>query len=79
MEREFLGIGQVADLTGVSSKTVRRWLTQGLPFVQKGTGQKILVRRTDIYEFLTPRRAEGPRLDDLVAEVCGDLMGGHSR
>ena len=50
---DYLTVRQVAASTGVSVSTVKRWIEQGLPKVQRGMG-KILIPRKDLQQWLTP-------------------------
>ena len=65
-----------AAYAGVSVSTFRGWLKQGLPHAKLPSGT-ILVRFEAIDSFLNTFEVEGgrDRLDDLVDEVVGDLVG----
>jgi len=69
----FLSIERAARWSSVSTKTVRRWIEQGLPVYQAGPKTKVLIEPEHIRTFLTKRQAERPALDALVDEVMGDL------
>jgi len=70
----FLDIGKAARWASVSEKTISRWLGRGLQFYQEGQRTKILIRPTDLEEFLTRRQAPKPALDMLVQEVIRGLQ-----
>ncbi len=70
----FLDIGKAARWASVSEKTISRWLGRGLQFYQEGPRTKILIRPTDLEEFLTRRQAPKPALDMLVEEVIRGLQ-----
>ena len=65
----FLSLEHAAQWADVSVKTVKRWLSRGLPSYQEGPRTKVLIRPGDIEEFLTKRQAERPALDVLIEET----------
>ena len=69
----FLDIGKAARWASVSEKTISRWLGRGLQFYQEGQRTKILIRPTDLEEFLTRRQAPKSNLDDMVDTVMSEL------
>ncbi len=73
MTRGFLSLEHAAQWSDVSVKTVRRWISQGLPRYQEGPRSKVLIRPGDIEQFLTRRQAAKPVLDAMVEEVLDEL------
>ena len=71
----FLDIGKAARWASVSEKTISRWLGRGLQFYQEGQRTKILIRPTDLEEFLTRRQVPKSNLDVMVAEIFKELRG----
>jgi hypothetical protein len=69
----FLPLEQAALWSGVSVKTLQRWLRAGLPKYQAGPGCKVLIRPRDIEAFLTRTQAQPPKLTQLVDEVFQSL------
>lgn len=69
----YLPIRDAAAWAGVSSKTVRRWMKQGLPFRQAGTRAKVLIRPADIDRFLDEKQVPQVDLISLVDEVMQNL------
>ena len=65
----FLSLQDAAAWAGVSRRTMRRWLGQGLPRYQSGPRAKVLVRREDITSFLTKRQVPVVDLNQIVEEV----------
>ena len=76
MTRGLLSLEHAAQWSDVSVKTVKRWISQGLPFFQSGPRSMILIDPHDIRTFLTRRVAPKPTLDRLVDQVMGELRGG---
>jgi hypothetical protein len=72
----FLPLDQAAMWAGVSERTLKRWIAQGLPKYQAGPRTKVLVRPGDIERFLTRKEAQPPPLNQLVDEVFQSLMTG---
>jgi hypothetical protein len=69
----FLPLIAAAAWTGVSPKTVKRWLSRGLPFYQEAPKSKVLIRPIDIEEFLIRRQVPQSDLDTMVEEVVRGL------
>jgi len=67
---------EAAVWAGVSPKTMRRWMAQGLPYYQTGPGHKVLLRLEDIQAFLTRRQAPQVDLDVMVNQVLTELKAG---
>ncbi len=74
MTRGLLSLEHAAQWSDVSVKTVKRWISQGLPFFQSGPRSMILIDPHDIRTFLTRRVAPKPTLDAMVEEVMGELQ-----
>jgi predicted site-specific integrase-resolvase len=72
----YLPLREAARWAGVSVRTLKRWITRGLPTYQAGPREKVLVRPADIDAFLTRRQVQQVNLNALVDEVLGDLRGG---
>ena len=75
MTRGLLSLEHAAQWSDVSVKTVKRWISQGLPFFQSGPKCVILIDPHDIRTFLHRRVDPQPELDRLVDEVLQDLGG----
>ena len=75
----YLSLSMAAAFVSVSSRTVKRWIAQGLPTYQAGPRTKVLIRPSDIERFLTRQQAPRPALDRMVAEVMQGLQGSGSR
>ncbi len=67
---------EAAVWAGVSPRTMRRWMAQGLPYYQTGPGHKVLLRLDDIEAFLTRRHTPPVDLDAMVNEVLTELKAG---
>jgi len=70
----FLSIERAAQWSSVSTKTVRRWIEQGLPVYQAGPRTKVLIEPEHIRTFLTKRQTAKPNLDAMVQEVIRGLQ-----
>lgn len=70
----FLSLEHAAEYADVSVKTVKRWIERGLPKYQAGSRSKVLIRTTDIEDYLRRQQAKTPNLDALVDEVVNELM-----
>jgi len=69
----FLNLAHAAQWADVSQKTLKRWLTHGLPHFQEGPGTKILIRPNDIEQFLTRQQRSKSSLDQMVEETLKGL------
>ncbi|MCH8041444.1 MAG: helix-turn-helix domain-containing protein [Nitrospinae bacterium] len=69
----FLPLSVAATWAGVSPRTLKRWLSQGLPYHQAGPRTKVLIRPADIEKFLTRRQHPTPSLDALVNQTLAEL------
>ncbi len=71
----FMPIVDAAAWAGVSRRTMKRWIDQGLPRYQAGARSKVLVRAADIEQFLTRKQSPAPDLNAMVKEVLAGLDG----
>jgi len=69
-------VREAAVWAGVSPKTMRRWMTQGLLYYQTDRGHKVLLRLEEIEAFLTRRQAPQVDLDAMVNQVLTELKVG---
>ena len=69
----FLPLAQAAAWAGVSPKTMKRWMTKGLPVYQAGPREKILIDPHDIRNFLARKQTNHSDLDNLVEEMVAEL------
>ncbi len=72
----FMPLAEAAAWAGVSQRTMRRWISHGLPCYQAGPRSKVLIRPSDIGQFLTRQDAAKPDLNTMVDEVMNDLTRG---
>lgn len=72
-ERGYMPLVEAADWAGVSPRTLKRWIRRGLPTYQAGPREKVLVRPSDIDQFLTRKQAPTPDLGAMVEEVLAGL------
>ncbi len=61
----------------VSPKTLQRWIGRRLPVYQAGPCEKVLVRPTDIDQFLIRHKRSTVDLNTLVDQVIVDLQHRH--
>ena len=73
MEPGYFPLRKAAAWAGVSVRTMKRWITKGLPTYQAGPREKVLIRPTDIDAFLTRQQRQVPNLDAMVNEVLKSL------
>ena len=69
----YLPLTKAALWAGISRRTLKRWIKQGLPFFQAPNGGKILVRPDDINCFLVKRQEPESGIDTLVDDVLREL------
>jgi hypothetical protein len=71
----YLPLKQAAVWAGVSARTMKRWVADGLPSYQAGHRTKVLIRPMDIDQFLIKRRRQIPQVDieTMIDEVLSDL------
>lgn len=65
----YLTIHGAAQYASVSTKTLRRWITSGLPVHQGTTRGKVLIRPADIDAYLTRRQVPVLDLNALVNDT----------
>ena len=70
----YLPLREAAAWAGVSERTLKRWISRGLPTFQAGPREKVLIRPIDIDTFLTRRQVPTPDLNALVEEVMRSLQ-----
>ena len=69
----FLSLAHAAAYADVSTKTIKRWIERGLPKYQAGPRSKVLIRPTDIEQFLLRKESMPQNLDGMVEEVFDGL------
>ena len=75
--QKFMSLPEAAAWAGVSPRTVRRWIDQGLPHYQARPRCKVLIWPADIEQFLIRQQTSKPDLNAMVAEVITGLSRGH--
>ena len=73
LERGYLTLRRAAEWASVSEKTLRRWISRGLPIYQAGPRERVLLKSEDIDQFLTCKKAQPIDLNQLVDQVMADL------
>ncbi len=71
----FMPLNEASAWAGVSPRTMRRWIDQGLPRFQSAPRAKVLLRAADIEAFLERRQTTKPDLNALVEEVLKGMVG----
>ena len=69
----FLPLHRAAAWAGVSVRTMKRWIADGLPKYQAGPHTKVLIRLKDIEGFLIKQQMPTPDLDSLVEDALAEL------
>lgn len=72
----FLPLKGAAAWAGVSVRSLKRWIDQGLPYYQPYPRGRVLVKLSDIQDFLTPKQVVKPDLDRVVKTLLEDLGKG---
>jgi len=70
--RGYLKVKQAAKYAGISERTFRDWLKEGLPHFRLSSGT-ILIAYLDIDTWLEQFRTDGSNLDAIVDEVVQDI------
>jgi hypothetical protein len=70
--RGYAKVKKGAAYGGVSERTFRDWLKDGLPHFRLSSGT-ILVAYSDIDAWLEGFRVDGSRVDEIVDQVMSDL------
>ncbi len=73
-----MSLVDAAHWAGVSPRTLKRWISRGLPTYQAGPREKVLVKPGDIDQFLTRKQAPTPDLGVMVDEVFHGLSKGRA-
>ncbi len=69
---------EAATWAGVSPRTLKRWIRRGLPIYQAGPREKVLVKTSDIDQFLTRKQVPVPDLGAMVDEVFQGFSQGRA-
>lgn len=69
----YLPLSDAAKWAGVSPRTIKRWIARGLVTYQAGLREKVLIKPSDIDQFLTRRHVVKPDLNVMVEEVLRSL------
>lgn len=69
----YLSIEGAAHYASVSTRTIKRWITQGLPTYQGSVRGKVLIKPGDIDAFLEKKAAPKVDLSVMVDEVMQSL------
>lgn len=73
-EAGYLPLTEAAVYSGVSVRTVRRWIQQGLPVYRSGPRSKVLVRPAEIDQFLTRQQMPHQDLNALIEDTMTDFL-----
>lgn len=71
----YVSLQEAARWASISGKTIRRWISRGLPVYQAGPRTKVLVRLQDIERFLMRRQASPINLEHVIDEVLSKVRG----
>jgi len=74
----YLPLVEAATWAGVSPRTLKRWISRGLPTYQAGPREKVLVKSSDIDQFLTRKQVPVPDLGAMVDEVLQGFSQGRA-
>lgn len=77
-EAGYIPLIEAATWAGVSPRTLKRWISRGLPIYQAGPREKVLVKPSDIDQFLTRKQVPVPDLGAMVEEVLQGLSQGRA-
>jgi len=66
-------IKRAAKYADISERTVRKWLNKGLKYSRLPTGT-ILIRYSDVDEFLESFAVDGDQVDRMVDEVMEGIQ-----
>lgn len=72
----YLPMEDAAWWAGISLRTMKRWISLGLPKYQAGPRRKVLIRLRDVDEFLLQLQMTKPDLDQAVDETLLELQRG---
>jgi len=70
----FLPLPQAAAWAGVSVRSMKRWIQDGLPYYQPCPRGRVLLKPHDIEQYLTRQQVAKPDLDIMVEEVVRGLQ-----
>ncbi len=74
----YLSVRHAAVWADVSPRTITRWIKAGLPTYQAGPREKVLVKPSDIDDFLNRKQTDTPDLGAMVDEVVQGLNQGRA-
>ena len=69
----YLSLHEAASWSGVSLRTLTRWIKKGLPTYHAGPREKVLIRPADIDAFLSRKQAQASDLNAMVEDVLRSL------
>jgi hypothetical protein len=68
-----LDIPSIAQRYSISRRTIRRWMTRGLPYFQEGPRCKILIKPDDVERYLQRHCHEPMDLGRMIEETVNAL------
>lgn len=74
----FLPLKEAAIWAGISTKTLKRWVEKGLPQYQGCSRGKILIKPSDIENFLCRKEAIPQNLNKMVDDAFRELQSNQS-
>ena len=63
---EYVTVTQAATLLHVAPSTIRRWIREGVVPAYRIGRRRVVLKRTDLMNLITPSRAAGEKGDDTV-------------
>jgi hypothetical protein len=69
----YLSLKHAAQWADVSQKTIQRWIASGLPVYQGIEGGKVLVKPSDIDQFLQKKQVPQVDIDAMVNETLKEM------
>ena len=62
-----------ARYSGISERSFRKWMQQGLRYVRMNTGM-ILIRYRWVDEYLEKFEVTGNEIDEITEEICKEIL-----
>ena len=72
----FFPLADAAAWAGVSVRSIKRWIQDGLPYYQPCPRGRVLIKPHDIEQYLTRRQVPKSDLEQTVNQVMGELQRG---
>jgi len=70
---EYIRLNNLAEEIGICRRTIRDWIKRGLT-CYRPSRRLVLIKRTDLDEFLSKYKDDQNQIDELVDQIVKDVV-----